>query len=234
MSAFPHHVDDRTGLPILHNCLGVLICRAVKHVEVGDHQCWFGEVVGIVHGVGGSKKDTDKVGRKREGGPLVYYESQYRSVGDQVFMTKIEDGALSIREWTHRAHLRMAWNYLRDTPDQEEAAYVKIRAAILSHNKTNGHLLKHPFNETMTRLYFHLVRLAVQDDVRSRSNDDETPDFLDFLARYPFLEDAKLKDRFYTEDVLLGVDARERFVPPNRAPLPTTLAELLSPVEDVA
>lgn len=100
ISAFPHHIDTSTKLPILHNCLGVLICQAVKNVQIGDHETWFGHVKRIVHGVG-----SVKIGETNME-PLVYYESSYRSIGDEVFMEKVEKGTLSFAEWTHRAHLR--------------------------------------------------------------------------------------------------------------------------------
>ncbi|KAI8823775.1 flavin reductase like domain-containing protein, partial [Fimicolochytrium jonesii] len=215
LSAFPHHIDACTSLPILHNCLGVLICRVCKdkRVQVGDHEVWFGEVVRIVPGVGSVSGETSME-------PLVYYESSYRSVGDEVFMERLEKGGLSFREWTHRAHLRMAWIYLRESTKKEDA-FPKIKKAIQTHNAANAHLIKHGYNETITWFYLHLIDLALKDhhlhsSASASSSSSITPavnqneDFLDFIARYPVLEDRRVVGRYYSADVLRSEGARER------------------------
>lgn len=92
-------------MPILHGCLGVLVCKARGWpVDVGDHEVWFGEVVEVLKeekGVSG----TDGGVRKD---PLVYFQSSYRSVGDEVFIQAFESATLAVEMWTHRAHLRFA------------------------------------------------------------------------------------------------------------------------------
>ena len=44
--------------------------------------------------------------------PFDDYFRSYRSVGDETFMTAFEDTTLLFEDWTHEAHLRMAWNYI--------------------------------------------------------------------------------------------------------------------------
>ena len=47
---------------------------------------------------------------------LMFYEwdRSFRSIGDDSFMKAFEDTTLPFSEWTHEAHLRMAWNYIRE------------------------------------------------------------------------------------------------------------------------
>ncbi|TPX63248.1 hypothetical protein SpCBS45565_g06763 [Spizellomyces sp. 'palustris'] len=225
-SSFPHHIDASTKLPILHNCLGVLICQPIKSVRVGDHETWFGHVKRIVHGVGSVSGETQME-------PLVYYESSYRSIGDEIFMEQIEKGALSFEEWTHRAHLRMAWIYLREA-GSKEAAYPYIKKAILTHNATNAHLIKHPYNETITRFYLHLIDLAVRNDNHSgntKSNEpcDPIPDFLEFLSKHPFLEDRSVIGRYYSPATLISDQAKTTWLGPDRNPLPDSVEKLDKP-----
>ncbi|KAI9099276.1 flavin reductase like domain-containing protein [Phlyctochytrium arcticum] len=211
---YPHHIDTDTKLPILHNCLGVLICKPVQSVQVGDHEVWFGEVSSIVHGVGSTKNG----GKDME--PLVYYESSYRSVGDEVFMEQLEKGALSFDEWTHRAHLRMAWNYLRE--GSLEAAYPRVKRTVMNHNATNAHLIKHGYNDTITRFYLHLIHLAFKAEEAQNCNSD----FLEFLAKYPFLEDQHVITRYFSPALLKSPHAKEEFVQPDLQALPTSVDEI--------
>ena len=45
----------------------------------------------------------------------------YRSVGDETFMKAFEDTTLLFEDWTHEAHLRMSWNYIKKYGSAEAA-----------------------------------------------------------------------------------------------------------------
>lgn len=49
----------------------------------------------------------------------------FRSVGDEIFIQAFEDATLPFEDWTHEAHLRMAWNYI--TEYGKEGAIPHIR-----------------------------------------------------------------------------------------------------------
>jgi flavin reductase (DIM6/NTAB) family NADH-FMN oxidoreductase RutF len=88
------------GLPILLGSLGTLVCKHWNEgIVVGDHYVCFGLVERIVNSLG-----THTPGRHAE--PLLYYQSGYRSIGDQVFLQAFQGRTLSFHEWTHRAHVR--------------------------------------------------------------------------------------------------------------------------------
>ncbi|KAJ1549116.1 hypothetical protein HK096_000514, partial [Nowakowskiella sp. JEL0078] len=109
----PFHVEPSTKLPVLLGCLGVLLCKTERSFQVGDHEVWFG-TVGKIIGSGQLDKSENK-------DPLMYYRSSYFSVGDEVFIKAFENATLSFSEWTHRAHIRMAWIYLKEFGNVETA-----------------------------------------------------------------------------------------------------------------
>ena len=56
---------------------------------------------------------------------LLFYHRSFRSVGDEIFIQAFEDATLPFEDWTHEAHLRMAWNYI--TEHGKEGAIPHIR-----------------------------------------------------------------------------------------------------------
>ncbi|KAJ3283164.1 hypothetical protein HK104_010524 [Borealophlyctis nickersoniae] len=161
--------------------------------------------------------------------PLVYYESSYRSIGDEVFIEAFENATLSFDQWTHRAHLRMAWIYLQSEGSPEKA-YVRVKEGIKNYTKTNIERVKHRYNETITIFFLRLIHLALDADRAmgiapySAANEDA---FAEFLGRYPFLEDGRMMYGYYSKDVLHGDEAVEKWVEPDKQALPNSVEELL-------
>ncbi|KAI9202690.1 flavin reductase like domain-containing protein [Polychytrium aggregatum] len=206
---FPHYFESDRNL-ILMGCLGSLVCKSFTSQVVGDHEVWYGEVVKVIPGVGGVR-DLDC-----KGDPLLHYEGSFRSVGDEVFMRAFEEGWLSFNEWTHRAHLRMAWIYLQEAESKNDA-YPLIREGIQKYNAANQHLITHGYNDTITQFYVDMLHLIIsaertQDDGQSRSATTRATqeDFLDFLKRYPFLEDQGYIGRFYSKEHIRSAKAKRR------------------------
>lgn len=92
-----YYMDD---VPILQGCLGTLVCNVQHVLSMGDHDVCFGNVERVVGSLGSSNGRID---------PLLYYQSAYRSIGDEVFIDAFRHQRLSFRDWTHRAHLRFGW-----------------------------------------------------------------------------------------------------------------------------
>ena len=114
--------------------------------------------------------------------------------------------------WTHRAHLRVAWLYLkRHTLDE---AHVLLRVGIIRLNAAQG-LVETPargYHETLTRAWLALVADA------ARGGDwPDAARFVDANAAR-LAPDAPL--RHYTRERVRSVEARARFVEPNLSPLP--------------
>ena len=110
---------EHGALPILKGCLAVLMCSTERQISVGDHDVFFGNVKSVIKEPEGDLNE-----------PLLYYKSSYRSVGDEIFMEAFESGALS--PWTHREHIRMAWNYIRQVQGSYSLALPMIRCVVFT------------------------------------------------------------------------------------------------------
>lgn len=206
----PFFDDPITGLPVLMGTVGAMHCEVFKVVQLGDHEMWIIKVLKVEEGVGGEH------GLREESKPLLYYDRGYRSVGDQVFMKAFteNDGTLNTTKWTHRAHLRMAWNYIRELgPD---AAGPVIKQTIQSHFKKDTRKSQ-AYNETITSFYIALVSAAV------RSFKDYENDFFALVERYPELLDPKTIETYYSLERLHTKKAKHEFVEPDLRPLPKKL-----------
>jgi hypothetical protein len=120
--------------------------------------------------------------------------------------------ALPHAAWTHRAHLRIAWMFLRRYPLDE--AHLRMRVGIIRLNASHD-LVETPqrgYHETLTRVWLVLVSAAM------RTIPAETSDaFIDAAAEV-LGKDAVL--RHYSRDHVMSVHARATFAAPDLAPLP--------------
>jgi hypothetical protein len=120
------------------------------------------------------------------------------------------DGTLGPAEWTHTAHLRVAWLHLARYPLDE--AHLRMRVGIIRLNAAHGLVETEVrgYHETLTRVWLVLVH-----DARRRT---ACSDSASFLTTPGFERDAPL--RFYSRERLFSVAARAMFLPPDLAELP--------------
>ncbi|UJR81707.1 hypothetical protein [Sandaracinus amylolyticus] len=119
---------------------------------------------------------------------------------------------LTHAQWTHRAHLRVAWLHLSRWSLDE--AHLRMRAAIIRLNEVHG-LEETPargYFETLTRVWLVLVAAARRERACESS--------LAFLDASPSLLDREAPLRFYSRERLMTAHARSVWVAPDRAPLP--------------
>jgi hypothetical protein len=130
---------------------------------------------------------------------------------DEALWAAFSARTLTHEEWTHRAHLRMAYLYLARFADIDEA-HLRMRIGIVRLNTAHGieESPKRGYHETMTRAWLELVRHARASDPAEDSQS--------FLERHPHLLHRDAPLRHYTREVLLSLKARSVFVPPNVAP----------------
>lgn len=202
-SQVPHYFEEG-GLPIIQGSLGSLVCRVERIIQVGDHHVCYGNVHKVIESLGSNQKHKTLE-------PLLYYRSNYSTVGDQVFIQAFQNQTLSFDDWTHRAHLRMGWIYLKEF-GSVETALPKMRDGILRYNEANHALVKHGFNETITHFFAIMIYQAMQT-----STDSE--DFLDFVDAHPELGEFKYIFKFYTTKRLYSAQAVSGFITPDRLPL---------------
>jgi hypothetical protein len=116
------------------------------------------------------------------------------------------------KEWTHRAHLRVAWLFSRDHPLDD--AHVLMRVGIIRLNAFHGlvETTSRGYHETITRVWLVIVRSLMQ-----RAAHESSEAFVDAWAS-ELGKDALL--RHYSRERLMSVEARARFVEPDLLALP--------------
>jgi hypothetical protein len=115
--------------------------------------------------------------------------------------------------WTHQAHVRVAWLHLQR--DAFPVALQKMGAGIRKLNGAHG-VENGPssgYHETLTCTFMCLIWAALQSAGGFQ-------DSLEFCEANPHLLARTLPRAFYTRERMNSVDARQRFVPPDLAPLP--------------
>lgn len=130
---------------------------------------------------------------------------------DEEFLSAFESCSLPEREWTHAAHVRMAWLYLRRRPLAEVVAVV--REGIQRYNGS----LKKPsgYHETITCAFLRLIGNRLRNDGAAQS-------FAEFSACHPDLMERGMSIllRYYRKETLFSAPARATFVHPDLLALP--------------
>ena len=129
-------------------------------------------------------------------------------MSDDDFLTAFEAVAFTRPEWTHEAHVRMAWLYLMRLPYAE--ALDRVRRGI---QKLNGKIgSPDGYHETITVAFVRVIA--------SRLLPEEA--YSAFRERNPELFDRTLVAllHHYTKDRLHSPEARKAFIEPDVRPLP--------------
>jgi hypothetical protein len=132
------------------------------------------------------------------------------SQSDREFRTAFEAGAYAPADFSHRAHVRLAYVYLADW--NVDTALERMRAALvgfLSHHDIPAS----KYHETLTRAWV----LAV-DHFMHRTPDSKSAD--EFIDRNPVLLDSKIMLTHYSAGLLFSDTARAEFVEPDLDPIP--------------
>lgn len=133
---------------------------------------------------------------------------------DDEFLTAFESCALAFpSEWTHRAHLRVAYLHLARHPLEE--AIARVRAGILRLNAANG-VVDGPdrgYHETLTQMWMRVVHGL-------RATAGPEAGFDAFLEMHPYLLQKLLGRLFYSRARMMSERARCEYLPPDRTPFP--------------
>lgn len=129
---------------------------------------------------------------------------------DRDFRAAFEACTVAPAEFTHAAHVRLAYVYLVEE-DGVEPAVQRMREALLNFIDHNG-VPRSKFHETITRAWVLAVR-HFMDKAPSGSA-------AEFIAKNPELLDSKIMLTHYSASVLFSPDARAAFVEPDLDPIP--------------
>jgi hypothetical protein len=135
---------------------------------------------------------------------------------DAEFLQAFEHCSLPESEWTHCAHVRMAWLYLRRGPLAE--VLPTVQEGIKRFNSSLNKVLA--YHETITQGFLTLIDHRMQCDKSVQTFDE-------FCARFPDLLDRKLTALLthYYKETLFSSEARETFLEPDRSPFPNRLSK---------
>ena len=132
------------------------------------------------------------------------------SKSDVEFRAAFEAGAYAPADFSHRAHVRLAYVYLAES--DVNLALERMRGTLLIFLSRHG-IPASKYHATLTRAWI----LAV-DHFMHRTRESASAD--DFIARNPMLLDTKIMLTHYSADLLFSDQARADFVEPNLDPIP--------------
>jgi flavin reductase len=130
------------------------------------------------------------------------------SLDDDEFIATFERGGFGGDAFPHKAHIRMAWLYVRRLGP--ELAIERAAEGIRALAQANGQPTL--YHDTVTRAWVYLVADAI---TRSPS-----ASFEGFMRRNPQLVDKRLLFEYYSPDVLSSAHARATWIAPDVAPIP--------------
>jgi hypothetical protein len=135
-----------------------------------------------------------------------------RTLDDDQLWLAFGASTLPAADWTHRAHLRVAWMFLgRHSLDE---AHILMRVGIIRLNAFHG-LVETPsrgYHDTLTRLWLSLIA-SLRKTTDAPSSGAFVDACLDSLGK-----DAAL--RHYSKERITSLRARAIFVEPDLLPLP--------------
>jgi ribosomal protein S18 acetylase RimI-like enzyme len=132
---------------------------------------------------------------------------------DADLVKAFEAQAIPLTEWNHRAHLRVAWNYVTRHPWEE--ALRRMREGILAQNAKNkiDDQLTMGYHETLTVAWLRLIAGTIRRYGACATSED-------FLDEQTWLTQRKLLRAYYSKERLVTWEAKRTFVEPDLAPLP--------------
>lgn len=137
-------------------------------------------------------------------------------MNDHEFLRLFEDCSLPFDQWTHRAHLKVAYLYL--SHNDFETALAKMRRGVQAYNAAH-HVIDSDttgYNETTTCAMMQLVATTIT----AYGPIMPTPDADAFCDTHPQLLTKHVLRLFYSPERRMQPKAKTEFIEPDLAPLP--------------
>src|SRR5205814_2101499 len=135
---------------------------------------------------------------------------------DAQLLRRFEDRSLPFGEWTHRAHVKVSFLYLREHGFDEALRRLRERIkAFNAHHKVPENATS-GYNETTTQAFLHLIAatMAAYGELFPVATADE------FCDAHPQLMTKFALRFFYSPKQRMKPEAKARFVEPDRTALP--------------
>jgi hypothetical protein len=139
-----------------------------------------------------------------------------RPMTDDELVAQFESLTLPFEQWTHRAHVRVAYTYLSRHPFDE--ALRRVREGIRAYNARNNvpESETRGYNETTTHALLHLVAATM----RAYAKTHPVADGDAFCDMHPQLMTKHALRLFYSPQRRMHPEAKARFIEPDLSPLP--------------
>jgi len=139
-----------------------------------------------------------------------------KTTADRELLRQWETCTLPFDQWTHRAHVKVAYLCLLEQPF--DGALIRLRAGIKRYNGHNK-IIESPtsgYNETTTHAFLHLI--AAVRGAYGNTFPTESADA--FCDTHPQLMTRHILRLFYSPERRMDPRAKAEFVEPDLAPLP--------------
>ncbi len=137
-------------------------------------------------------------------------------MNDHEFLAAFEDCMLPFEQWTHRAHIRVAYLYASES--DLATAIDRMRAGIKAYNKATDtpEAVDRGYHETVTQAFMRLVFIANLTTGPHGSSDEFCECHPELLSKYALRE-------FYSSERITTWEAKCEFVEPDLRPLPDVI-----------
>jgi hypothetical protein len=133
---------------------------------------------------------------------------------DDEFLLAFEARTLTQDEqWTHYAHLRMAYCHLKKYPYEEAVARVRRGIPALNAKLGTPELLERGYHDTLTVAWMRLIHAVMREHGAGA-------DAKAFFEAQPSLTRSQAVGRYYSDARLWTWEAKRAFVEPDLEPLP--------------
>jgi len=119
---------------------------------------------------------------------------------DQEFLMAFNSGTIQPAEFTHSAHIRLAYLYLKQAPFLE--ACIAMRDGLKRFAASIG----------KATLYHETITVAFMSIIYDRICSNPEMNWEQLLVAFPDLIDKQLLHGYYPEELLMSASARERFI----------------------
>jgi hypothetical protein len=142
-------------------------------------------------------------------------------MNDADLLTAFEDCSLPVEQWTHRAHVRVA--YLFASAQNFASAVDQMRKKIKAYNKATDtpEAIDRGYHETITQAFMRLVFAANLQTGPHESSEK-------FCDSHPELLSKQTLLIYYSRDRLMTLDAKKQFIEPDLCPLPGGVSDSIA------
>lgn len=132
---------------------------------------------------------------------------------DGEFVRAFEACEISRTAWTHRCHVRLAWNYLSGSTVEEAARRTRVGIQKLNSQHHTPESLERGYHETVTQAWLRIVAATMK-------HHGAEADSRAFCDKHPQLMSSKLLRLYYTRGRIVTSEAKAGWVEPDIAALP--------------